>query len=173
KRLEMKLEKNCMVKDNSIDKAVTEKLIRFTDQVIGGEEPTYAGDDESMVSLQKVIVGLHKASNDLTPSQEFSTRVKRNLNQAWSKKDSNQKKSWLERLFPPQGSRPSKRRRQIGILLPVVVTTLAIILLVFPLMSGGSSGLEGAANGDAGLAPIIVGLGMIALIGYLIWDNRK
>jgi hypothetical protein len=163
-----------MFKDNSNDKAVTEKLIRFTDQVIDGEEPTYAGNDETLIALQKVIVGLHEASSDLTPSKEISSRMKRNLNQAWGEKESKTEKSWLERLFSSKGSGRSKWRPPTGLLVPVMIATLAVIFFVLPLLSGGGGGgLEGAANGDGGLAPIIVGLGVIALIGYLIWDKRK
>lgn len=157
-----------------------DELAEFTDQVLSGDMPESldaATQDQELLELQRVVVHVRQAFGADRPDEAMAERIRSNLVKEWNRIGPGpgvrmDTVSPLDRLSRGLGLHRLTRGQAYAFSLLVVIVVVGVLVaLLSPDTSTGPS-LPGAAQGESGLLPLVLVLG-IALAGILWWLIRR
>ena len=157
-----------------------DELAEFTDQVLSEDMPESLDavtQDQELLELQRIVVHMRQAFGADQPDEAMAERIRTNLVREWNRLGPGpgvrmDTVSPLDRLSRGLSIRRLTRGQAYAFsLLVMMVVVGVLVVLLSPDTSTGPT-LPGAAQGESGLLPVVLVLG-IALAGVLWWLIRR
>lgn len=170
-----------MPDDVSEDRRLDDQLAAFTDQVLdrsAAGEPELVQEADELRKLQEVVLRLKRAGETGQPSPAFAARLRAVLSQEWLRSGAKSQPArsaqagFLRRVL--QQIEQYFRHTQPRILALQFAAVMVVLLLVGLLITAPGSGapLTGASGLDAAVWPVILFLGVLAVI-LVVWLARS
>ncbi len=156
-------------------KELDDQLASFTDQLLDHQEAELTEtsmQDQQLHELQEMVVRLNNAFGASRPDKATAKRIEAHLVKEWHRFEKQARpvslvQSWLQSLISGRQKWHSTTKRRHVSALALAAMAVALLVLVFPLLSQTKETLAGAVSGPQGLIFLLPVLGLA--LGGVLW----